>query len=328
MKRLAFRLAAAFLAAAAGVTVAALAPSRPAPSSLERAEDAARLQPGPQPQPDQSPAPPADEPDPLEAAYVTAPRWSYAGYDIERSFDDANDTSSATIRQGGKVLATHEDGGMGEDSTQTGLFPLLGGETKQLVVMQYTGGAHCCWIYHVYDFSPRLRLIFDGEEYGTGYELHPKDIDGDGRFEFTHAVMTFDYFHMSHASSVFPVAVFAYDEQARRYLPANRRFQAYVLRGLEEDLKRVEGARAKIVPDNLWANESYLASVLRVMLKYVYAGREADGWEFWEREYQLSNKGEIKADLRKALDGDPVYQSIYREARPRNASKPAPRAGN
>lgn len=323
MKRLAPRFAAAFITAAAGVTAAVILPSRLAPATPEPGGGVARLQPAGQPVPARAPAPPESSPNPLEAVYVTSPKWSHAGYDIERSYDDATGESTATISRGGKVLATHENGGMGEDSTQTGLFPFLGGGDRQLVVMQYTGGAHCCWIYHVYELSPRLRLIFDGDAYtdNIGYELHPEDLDGDGRFEFTQSVMTFDYFHMSHAASVFPVAVFSYDEAAASYLPANHKFPEYVLRGLEKDLKRVAEERAKVVPNSEWLNEGYLSAVLQVTLKYVYAGREAEGLEFYEREYNLSNKDEVKGDLKKALAGDPVYRAIYRGARAGGAPK-------
>ena len=217
---------------------------------------------------------------------------------------------------------------MGEDSTLAGLFSFLGGGTKQLVVMQYSGGAHCCWSYHIYDFNPRLRLIYDGDEYdaeSVGYTLRPKDLDGDGRFEFTRAVMAFDYFHMSHAASVFPVAVFAYDERAGKYRPANRKFADYVMRGLEGDVGRVAEERAKVRPGGAPANEGFISAVLRVTLKHVYAGREAEGLEFFEREYNLADKAEIKADMLKALKGDLVHQSLYGGQRAKKPSKTAAR---
>jgi hypothetical protein len=47
------------------------------------------------------------------------------------------------------------------------------------------------------------------------------------------------------------------------------------------------------------------------MLKYIYAGREADGWQFYDREYKLSSRDEIKSDIKKELEADPIYQSIY-----------------
>ena len=253
--------------------------------------------------------------DPFEAAYVDGDKLSYQGYDVERSVDASGHQSFATIKKKGRIIATLSNGGLGKDSTRFGLFSLLGDASKQLVILQYTGGAHCCWTYRIYDFNPNLRVIFDDESYGLeylGYELLPQDIDGDGKFELTQAVMTFDYFHMSHASSVFPVAVFSYNEKSRTYVPANRRFSAYVLEDIEHDLKALELASRDVNAEDIQNKEEYLSALLKVLLKRIYAGDEADAWKFFDTEYRLSDKIEFKSDIRKALRHDPIYRSVYK----------------
>jgi len=257
----------------------------------------------------------ASDVDPFEAAYIDGDKLSYRGYDVERSTDAAERLSFATIRKKGRTIATLANGGLGKDSTRFGLFSLLGGESKQLVILQYTGGAHCCWTYRIYDFNPNLRVIFDDESYGLeylGYELLPQDIDGDGKFELTQAVMTFDYFHMSHASSVFPVAVFSYNEKSRTYVPANRRFSAYVLEDIEHDLKALELASRDVNAEDIQNKEEYLSALLKVLLKRIYAGDEADAWTFFDTKYRLSDKIEFKNDIRQALRHDPIYRSVYK----------------
>jgi hypothetical protein len=255
----------------------------------------------------------ANQVDPFEAAYIDGDKLSYQGYDVERSSDAAGHQSFATIRKKGRVIATLSNGGLGKESTRFGLFSLLGDTSKQLVIMQYTGGAHCCWTYRIYDFQPNLHVIFDDESYGDylGYELLPEDIDGDGKFELTQAVMTFDYFHMSHASSVFPVAVFSYNEKSRTYVPANKRFSAYVLEDIENDSKALEWARRDVNERDVTNKEEYLSAVLKVLLKRIYAGDEADAWKFFNTEYRLSDKNEFKSDIRKVLRHDPIYRSLY-----------------
>jgi hypothetical protein len=315
MKRLASHLAVALFTLITGVTINTFLLPRHRVPAPNNDGFIAWPQAKAQPVASQTPEAAEDESGPLEDVFIKGDRLSYAGYDVERSYLDATSLSSAVIKKNGRTLITLSNGGLGRDSTEIGLFPFLGGKTKQLVIMQYTGGAHCCWIYKIYDFTPKLRLIFDGEKYGAdtiGYELQPEDIDKDGRYEFTQAVMTFDYFHMSHASSVFPKAIFSYDEQRKAYLPSNRKFSSYLLSGIEEDLKRVDEERSKAAPGDVISNERYLAAVLRVMLKYIYAGQEAKGWELYDREYKASDRAEIKTDVRKALRTDPVYQSIYR----------------
>ena len=257
--------------------------------------------------------PPDDETDPLEAAYLDGDKLSYEGYDVERVTDASDRRSWAIIKKNGRTIARLGNAWLGKDSTKFGLFSLLQGETKQLVILQYTGGAHCCWVYKIYDFRAQLHLIFDDEKYGgsLGYELHPVDIDGDGRYELTQAVMTFDYFHMSHASSVFPTAVFAYNDKSRRYLPANKKFSGYLLQDIEDDLRRLEVARANLDPKAGSPHEKYLSAVLGVFLDRVYAGLEADGWSFFDSEYRLSDRNEIKGDIERAFRSDPIYRSIY-----------------
>jgi len=110
---------------------------------------------------------------------------------------------------------------------------------------------------------------------------------------------------MSHASSVFPVAVFSYNEKSRTYAPANRRFSADVLDDIENDLRALEAA-------DVSNREVYLSAVLRVFLKRIYAGDEANAWKFFNTKYQLSDRIEIKNDIRKALRHDPIYRSIYK----------------
>src|SRR5262245_39502419 len=80
--------------------------------------------------------------DPLEAAYVEGDKLSYENYDVERSTDTRGLESTATIKKNGRIIASLRNGGFGKESTRFGLFSLLGGESKQLVIMQYTGGAH------------------------------------------------------------------------------------------------------------------------------------------------------------------------------------------
>jgi hypothetical protein len=316
MKRIFYRLSVALFALALGITITRVLRSHAslngasAPSSRSVFVATVRVS------ANDSPLQVANtKVDPLEAAYITGDKLSYRGYDVERSTDDSDRMSTATIKKNGRIIASLRNGGLGKESTRFGLFSFLGGESKQLVILQYTGGAHCCWTYRIYDFQPNLHVIFDDETYGLdylGYELHPEDIDGDGTYELTQAVMTFDYFHMSHASSVFPTAVFSYDKKSRTYAPANERFSAYVLDDIGKDLKGLELVRREIDSQNLQHHEVYLSAVLKVLLKRIYAGNETDAWKFFDAEYRLSDKDEIKSDIKKALRYDPIYRSLYR----------------
>lgn len=50
--------------------------------------------------------------------------------------------------------------------------------------------------------------------------------------------------------------------------------------------------------------------MLEVVLTYLYAGRESEAWAFYESEYDLPEKTEMKAKIPKKLRGDAVYKAL------------------
>ncbi|HMF57801.1 MAG TPA: hypothetical protein VK619_15770 [Pyrinomonadaceae bacterium] len=259
----------------------------------------------------------------LDDVFIKGDMLDYQGYEATRHFNPRTRYSTATIKKGRRVLAILRNGWFLEDSTRIGLFSFLGGDNKQLIVEQYTGGAHCCWIYKIYNLSTDFRLLFDGTRYGideVGYELNLVDIDHDGRYEFTQSEMAFDYFHMSHAVSRFPTVVFAYDERAREYRPANARFAEYVLRGIEQDIEEVKKLNGQTLPaDESFVREKIFSAVIQVLLKYIYSGRETEGWSFYDRNYKLSDREQMRAEIKKQLKSSIIYNSIYRRGNHRGS---------
>jgi hypothetical protein len=252
----------------------------------------------------------------LERVFIKGDRLTYGNYVVTRTIVEQEGESRAVISRGGRELVRLTDGVPREDATRIGLFPLLGGGGRQLLVEQYTGGAHCCTVYRVYDLGPELRVLFDGNDYGVeeiGEEMTLADIDGDGRYEFTQSVMAFDYFLTSHAGSVFPTAVFAYDEAAGRYAPANRRFSAYLLRPVARDIAKVEALNRRMSRAERAGtfHGEHFTAVMEVLLKYVYAGEEKKGWDFFATHYLLRDRAEVEAKVKEHLRESAVYRATY-----------------
>lgn len=252
----------------------------------------------------------------LESVFTKGTRLTYGGYVVTRSVAEREGESRAVISRGGRELVRLADGAPRDYATRIGLFPFLGGKGRQLVVEQYTGGAHCCTVYRVYDLGAELRTLFDGDEFGVdeiGEDMNVLDVDGDGRYEFTLNVMAFDYFMTSHANSVFPTAVFAYDDAAGRYVPSNRKFSAYLLRGVARDI-----AKAKALGRRLTRKEradafhgEHFRAALDVLLKYVYAGEERKGWAFFDSNYVLGDKAEVEEGVKTRLKQSAIYCATY-----------------
>jgi len=250
----------------------------------------------------------------LERVFIKGSRLTYGGYTITREIGGGE--SRAVISRGRRELARLVSGAPRTDATRVGLFPLLGTRGRQLIVEQDTGGAHCCSIYRVYDLGANLRTLFDGDEYGVeevGGEMNVIDIDHDGRYEFTQAVMAFDYFLTSHAGSVFPVAVFAYDEGARKYVPANKRFSSYLLRGVARDVREVETLNRRMTREEIASgfHGEHFRAVMNVLTKYVYAGEEEKGWAFFKTHYMLADKSEVEAAVKKRFKESAIYCAVY-----------------
>jgi hypothetical protein len=260
----------------------------------------------------------------LEDLYVKGNRVSYNGYLVTRSFNEREQLSSAMIRKGGRVVASFKDGGGPSlDFTNIALFSLLGGESKQLIINQHSGGAHCCNSVWIYDLAtPRLRKLYDNLTYDVDFTPALIDIDRDGVYEFTQSVMAFDYFdRMSHASSPFAQVVFKYDKSAGRYLPASRTHADYLLRDIEKYTDEVNKANRELASTRHEEDVGdYLGTVLQVVLQYIYAGREQEGWDFYEREYRLDDKAQMRTKVKGVLRKSVVYNSIYGRTNRRGSS--------
>jgi hypothetical protein len=232
----------------------------------------------------------------------------YEGYKVSKEYDAEARKSKVVIRKGVKVLAVNGDGEGFRDSSCFGLYPVLGGGKQQLITVQTSGGVHCCFSYRIYDLVPKFRLLFDDGNYpiGDGFdELEFKDIDGDGVQEFTQRNMTFHYWEeLAYVSSPQPEIVFRYDPWDKRFHPANKRFAAYLLEGVEDDIRGLDPND----PAQNWVGG------LDITLRYIYAGEERKAWKFYDRTFgpKFYEKDTMKTKLKRTLMGDRVYRSLYR----------------
>ncbi|HEY9404320.1 MAG TPA: hypothetical protein VIQ24_16805 [Pyrinomonadaceae bacterium] len=263
-----------------------------------------------------TPEQPEEESKLIRDYFVDDDRLTYLGYEVvklEKSVKDKYpseinspprmiDVTYAVLKKNGRVLAKFEGVyfGMGNE-TEFGLFPFLGGETKQLIVSQtiFRGGRH--WIVSL---TPSFRVVYDSNEYDLGREeMRVLDIDNDGVYEVSQELTTFVFFEdITRGSTHIIDIVLKYDERAKKYLPASHIFQDYTLAGVKD----------RPVSLNRADEKSLASDVLRLMLPYIYAGRREEAWDYYNREYTLPNKEELKAKIMAALKEDAVYNYIYR----------------
>jgi hypothetical protein len=268
--------------------------------------------------PSPSPIPDQEYPKQLDDIFVDDDSLSYNGYNVIRrkkrvrlEYPDEKgktiliEVSYAVVQKKNRTLAKFEGVYFGAgNATDFGLFPLLGeSRSKQLIVSQTIprGGRH--WVASL---SPNFRLLFDSGDYGVGREeFSVIDINKDGIFEISLPVTTFYMMQdkMYIAEIPLPAIIFKYDPDAKKYFPANSLFKDYALRGIESDITSLNKSEER----------NYLSKRLNIFLRYIYAEKESDAWAFFDREYRLPDREEIKSRIRAILKDESVYKYIHRK---------------
>ena len=247
----------------------------------------------------------------LDRFLTNTPRLSYRGYAVNVSLNRAQWRSTTTIKKHGRVLAKLSVEHLGlEQATQIGLVQLFAGKTKQLVVQESNGGAHCCYRWHIYALSPEFREIFDSARYPIGDGMDDAellDLNRDGVTEFIHSSNKFSYFDgLCFVCSPRPVVVFEYDEARGRYCPANHRFRSFALRDIKEERRKVAEMNRLGEYDG-----TYFPTVLDIVVSYIYAGQERRAWLYYRRSYKLADKGRMSRLMRQELQRDRIYRYVY-----------------
>ncbi len=263
-----------------------------------------------------TPNPSKDEGKSAEDFFTKEDILSYDGYDVmklHKKIKDETwgpnpiDTNYIVVKRRQKVLATFDGPHhLIGNATDFGLFSFLGKDEKQLIVSITIPRGGRQWIA---DLTPAYREIFATEKWGVGREgadLGFVDIDNDGALEITAGDFWYYVFNEISTSET-PVVnvIFSYDTKAGKYVPANHVFPEYSLRGVEDRIK------------SLPANEGYgyLGGRVDVLLAYLYAGKEKEGWEFFERSYEAADKAQVKIRIKTVLKHSPVYQYIRKHSK-------------
>ncbi|MBO0857971.1 MAG: hypothetical protein J2P21_05850 [Chloracidobacterium sp.] len=234
---------------------------------------------------------------------------SYNGYNIakilKRSKGASQELSYAVVKKDGKVLAQFDASTIEpENATDFGLFPLLGSKAEQLIISQTRPRTGRHWIV---ELAANPKVIFDSGDYEVGREeVLAVDIDGDGVYEICLFVTSFygAFNQLSVSATPLPMVAFRYDNRAGRYLPSNYRYRDYLLKDIETEIRDLptEGG------------EKYLARRLEVLLRFLYAGKEEEGWEFFDKAYTLSDADKIKAKVKEVLRRAPAYNFIRKKS--------------
>jgi hypothetical protein len=247
---------------------------------------------------------------------------SYKGFTVFRQYKKhvyesriEDDVPFAVIKKGGRKIFEF-DGRLNRPMREIrfGLVPLLGDENNKQLIIDSTADRY--WRYAVINLAPEFEVLFDSGNYPLMREIIITDLDGDGRKEMIQDLRTFFYFGITARKGFArtPI-VFTYDTTKRKYVFANPQFADYLLKpfrneaSIEDKIRSIEQLKLLKSSDPAKYNRDLFDAVMSVFLTYLYTGKEKEAWRHFE-EYDLPDKEEVRAEIRKYLAKDTLYKKL------------------
>lgn len=246
--------------------------------------------------------------------------FSWNGCQFKKFSNDSLYWKAALIDNDNDTVRIFSEG-FHKNMTRAALVPLEAPSDCQLVIEQFSGGAHCCWSYYVYDLSEdKVRLIFDSSAYPVGYPVRFQDLNGDGKLEWIQTLMTFDYFLvLSHAVSPLIPAVFSLNRDSGRLEPANIRFSDFLLKA--SDKSRQELMNSPVIHVPVTYNSSDIETFSRLMEYYLtlmYTGNFEKADKLFSRFYTANDRRVIRQQIHAKL----MECSLFLDVTARSTEQP------
>lgn len=208
------------------------------------------------------------------------------------------------VYQGTRLVLTL---GQPDNITAVSIVPptgqdINGDRLPDIVVSEWSGGAHCCYSTSVYSVGPAVRplLTLDSGDCAPGEFA---DLDGDGVLELATCDSAWGYRYCAFAFSTLPPVVYAYDAALATYRVATPRFAARFRGDIESSLTE---ARAHFASP---ARETMLDKcvALRPALYLMYTGRVDEGRGLLRSLYRGADAAAFEADVTSHLQASPMW---------------------
>lgn len=202
---------------------------------------------------------------------------------------------ASVISPGGKVIFQADDAGM-KLNEMTGK-DLNGDGQADAVFEGFSGGAHCCWTYWIVSLGDHSGLV---QEFKNETDVSFYDIDNDGRIEIWTKDGAFEHFDcLSPTDSPLPTVIFRLESRALK--DVGQEYKEGYDREIEDawsTLKTFELDRFRAA-NYACEGESRetMPKVLRIVLAYLYSGREQAAWQALEQMWPAHGVERIRRQI-------------------------------
>jgi hypothetical protein len=213
--------------------------------------------------------------------------------------DPGSGTCHATIRSPqGETVFEETEWGIEIDPV-TGQ-DVNGDGQPDAVLASYTGGAHCCWTYHIIPLGKQPWVVRD---FGSQTPASFQDLEGDGRIEILIRDGEFDGgFGLNHVFSVFPLMILRL--HGTKFEDVTAQFWRILEKEIQDEHSKLNPQKVQKFlrsdPNEIHDDLDYLgtkSAILSIVLDYLYAGRPEEArrvlGELWPKLYQEQTWEEI-----------------------------------
>ena len=172
-----------------------------------------------------------------------------------------------------------------------------------LIVTDWSGGAHCCYSIDVYSLeqTPKPLLSLNVGNCGTP-DL--SDLNGDGRLEIITCDDQWSSAYCVFAFAPMPRVVFEYDRARGKYVPATPRFRNY----FSKEVTVLSSDAQRQIADNQGRDPGLdKCAVLGPALAMMYQGRFTDGVTLIRRLYKQPDRQQFERDTVGMVRSSPLW---------------------
>lgn len=187
---------------------------------------------------------------------------------------------------------------------------ITGAGNPNLVMAEWTGGAHCNFICCIFEIGTEFRKIaeINGEHSGPDF----KDVNGDGKLEIIMRDWTFAYWSGCFLSSPAPEIIFRFDNSKYKLDTGLMRKPILSSAELEKIITNIKSRWRGESNSSSSSDYEKMAIVVRPIFDLVYTGNAKQAWQLFDIVWPNNDpqKNEILKDIRKALTESPYWTEI------------------